>query len=1003
MRELKRNRRVLEDLARRLEELDRDGRGEVPEKDFLDACLDLDVQGTRNLKLADIRALVEDYELEGRRVGSVKYGNFLEEVGGPDYRPKRGSSRGGDDDYDDDGDAKRSVSKILERINDRDVDRKAFSRLDRKRDGRLNKRDFIDALEDMPRLKLRKDDVDDLSRFYRGDYEAFLEDAKDGRVGRRSGRRESSRSRSRNRSRSRRRDGYDDDRDADADYGLDVSDDDDDRRGRRNKRRRSSGRGRGGDADYGVDDDSDRESDRRDDDDDDDDDKANLLRRTLTKAVDRGKIRSYRSFFEKMDDNNSGQASRKEFGRALREKLKLDLTRAQEGRLMKLFDRDGDGKIDHKEFLDFCEEKGRFARRRGGGRRDSDDDRDRDGRMPRRRDVEAALKVIGKEMRRQDDDSRGGGRHGDTLLRAFEDADRSGRGTLREADFERALDAWRPSRELESDERKAILAWYGRDGDYGALVEEAEKAGGGGGGGRRRRRRRDDDDDNDYDDYDDYDDDRGARRGGDLEQARRVFRRRHGRGGDRTVADACRDLCEEEDREGRGVLRARDFERILSRDLDLDDSDLSKREIRGLARRFDKLGDGRVDYEAFLDKVSGRGGGAAGGRGESAGDRQRKVEATLAKLRAFLQRAAETRSGRLDYRSVFEELDENDSGEVSKREFREVLEDMGLELTAEEVRQILRRFDRDKNGMLDYREFVAVCVPSPEENYRTELAKAVRKKIRRAAAIKSSRSGKPALDLDAAFSSLVNGDDEERRLFKKGRGTVSRRALEKLAVRSGWDLSKEEMRVITKGFASRRGGGGGGGGRIDYPSLKRFLALDEMDLMAVQERLRRYLHDQAARGVDFLASFEWFDRDQSGHITLSEFQEALAKLGFRLTKDEASDLLSNVDSNYDGEINYKEFVAAFAGGGLGHGGGGLGGLAGEQTFEVPVRIPHGEFMADARKGPMVHRGTCSPRNLHLVLVEGSFVAAAWSLLLLAGLDNPAPISLARSLNRSLDI
>ena len=31
-----------------------------------------------------------------------------------------------------------------------------------------------------------------------------------------------------------------------------------------------------------------------------------------------------------------------------------------------------------------------------------------------------------------------------------------------------------------------------------------------------------------------------------------------------------------------------------------------------------------------------------------------------------------------------------------------------------------------------------------------------------------------------------------------------------------------------------------------------------------------------------------------------------AKLGFRLTKDEASDLLSNVDSNYDGEINYKE-------------------------------------------------------------------------------------------------
>ena len=51
-----------------------------------------------------------------------------------------------------------------------------------------------------------------------------------------------------------------------------------------------------------------------------------------------------------------------------------------------------------------------------------------------------------------------------------------------------------------------------------------------------------------------------------------------------------------------------------------------------------------------------------------------------------------------------------------------------------------------------------------------------------------------------------------------------------------------------------------------------------------------------------------FDKDGNGFIRATELPQVMAKLGEKLTDEEADEMIREADVDDDGHINYREFV-----------------------------------------------------------------------------------------------
>ena len=60
-------------------------------------------------------------------------------------------------------------------------------------------------------------------------------------------------------------------------------------------------------------------------------------------------------------------------------------------------------------------------------------------------------------------------------------------------------------------------------------------------------------------------------------------------------------------------------------------------------------------------------------------------------------------------------------------------------------------------------------------------------------------------------------------------------------------------------------------------------------------------------------AFSLFDTDASGSIDLKELKAAMKALGFDISKEEIKKMLSNVDLNSNGEVEFEEFVRMMTG------------------------------------------------------------------------------------------
>ncbi|CDP20327.1 unnamed protein product [Coffea canephora] len=117
-------------------------------------------------------------------------------------------------------------------------------------------------------------------------------------------------------------------------------------------------------------------------------------------------------------------------------------------------------------------------------------------------------------------------------------------------------------------------------------------------------------------------------------------------------------------------------------------------------------------------------------------------------------------------------------------------------------------------------------------------------------------------------------------------GTITLEELKQGLAEQGTKLSEYEVKQLMEAADAD------GNGTIDYEEfITATMHLNRMD-----------------REEHLYTAFQYFDKDNSGYITIEELEQALRDFGMSDGKD-IKEIISEVDADNDGRINYDEFVA----------------------------------------------------------------------------------------------
>ncbi|KAL0418452.1 UNVERIFIED_CONTAM: Calcium-dependent protein kinase [Sesamum radiatum] len=119
-----------------------------------------------------------------------------------------------------------------------------------------------------------------------------------------------------------------------------------------------------------------------------------------------------------------------------------------------------------------------------------------------------------------------------------------------------------------------------------------------------------------------------------------------------------------------------------------------------------------------------------------------------------------------------------------------------------------------------------------------------------------------------------------------GNGTITLEELRQGLAKQGTKLSEYEVKQLMEAADAD------GNGTIDYEEF--ITATMHMNRMDREEHL--------------YTAFQYFDKDNSGYITIEELEQALREFGMGDGKD-IKEIISEVDTDNDGRINYDEFAA----------------------------------------------------------------------------------------------
>ncbi len=138
-------------------------------------------------------------------------------------------------------------------------------------------------------------------------------------------------------------------------------------------------------------------------------------------------------------------------------------------------------------------------------------------------------------------------------------------------------------------------------------------------------------------------------------------------------------------------------------------------------------------------------------------------------------------------------------------------------------------------------------------------------------------------------------DDEVRKIFNKfdknGDGKISRSELKEMFIALGSKTTSEEVRRMMEEIDQN------GDGYIDLKEFADFHCTNDAGADDSKE-----LRD----------AFDLYDLDKNGLISANELHSVLKKLGEKCSLGECRRMISNVDADGDGSVNFEEFKKMMA-------------------------------------------------------------------------------------------
>jgi len=282
------------------------------------------------------------------------------------------------------------------------------------------------------------------------------------------------------------------------------------------------------------------------------------------------------------------------------------------------------------------------------------------------------------------------------------------------------------------------------------------------------------------------------------------------------------------------------------------------------------------------------------------------VEAAMDKLRAqMFERGAKGTHG---IKRAFKIADFNGNGKLDREEFDEAMAFAGLFLTKAEGSALFSKFDKDGDANIDFTEFLRGLVGNLNER-RSAM-------VERCFAI-LDRDGSGVLTVDD-ISGIYN--------TAKHPGVLS-----------GECTEEEALKAFLEGF---EGTSPTKDGRVTLAEFKDYYAdlsasipsddyfvemmegvwmIQEKPLAAESATIRRYVglmrekvrqkcRSTESEGKKLRDVFKFFDSDESGKITVDEFNGACERLGVPLNRKETRAFFAVYDTDGSGTITYEEFV-----------------------------------------------------------------------------------------------